>query len=764
MSNYIVGLNTDIIRLGKTADNEVLSVIFPKYEDFEATLTNVLPKETEGYPVLLTLTEDGWEWNVTATDLAREGIGKCEVVYTQNGKIKHSATTYETHIVKSLSPSGEMPEPMENWYNKLVEVKDETVAANREAQTAADAAAADAALAEEIASDVEGYAQSASESASIADRAMRSAQAAAGYASADAITATNAKNDAVTAKNTALSAKNAAVAARDDAVNAKSDAAFAKIAAQQSATAAKASLDELKDGIAHGDFKGEKGEKGDPGVPGTPGRDGSDYVLTDADRTEIAEKAADDLQPSISDLNEDIASLQTDVGKKADASELTNKVDKVEGKNLMSDSEIARLASVHNYDDSAVRADIDELKKKVLVYGFVEHMDILAPTQRIDYIGANRFFTPITMNMSTHIANYGSWSDFEWLLGNRPAMVRRDGTLDYYLDPSDYTKKEDGSESDVANVDYDGNAFAWIPKIYKQEEIIGSDRYVRFSLEPMEGFEAIGFIDENMNELDGVWIPMFYGWRDASGKMRSIANGDIATHSTNTSAEYTAISTNGERYKFFGGSITETLVDMMLMLAKTTELQGAFGYGNRNGYNSADATTYGKTANLAINCGQFWGSTDGKSTNRAFHSMVLLTQNQYQRDPYMICDRGRWKVSPYCAYDFDSNSFLDSGKYIDTEIDLPNVPSSAWAYPNWREVIPHFGGVPKSEPNLGSTSQGITDGVYRLAAQNSLVCVPRRFGSCSDGALGGLRCLPLNTSASNSGWYIGASLLLLPPI
>lgn len=38
---------------------------------------------------------------------------------------------------------------------------------------------------------------------------------------------------------------------------------------------------------------GAKGDKGDPGSPGKDGADGNDYVLTDADKTEIAEMAAE---------------------------------------------------------------------------------------------------------------------------------------------------------------------------------------------------------------------------------------------------------------------------------------------------------------------------------------------------------------------------------------------------------------------------------------------------------------------------------------
>ena len=155
-------------------------------------------------------------------------------------------------------------------------------------------------------------------------------------------------------------------------------------------------------------------------------------------------------------------------------------------------------------------------------YGFIEHCAILSPTERIEYIGMNADYTPLTVNKSTGEASLNSWADFPVILGNKPWMVKSDGTPDYRLDEDDYTKREDGTASDVANTSYDGGAFAWIPKIYKQEYMLGNDRVVKFSMNKKDGFEAVGFIDEDGNELEGVWIPMFYG-SIVSDKMKSIS-------------------------------------------------------------------------------------------------------------------------------------------------------------------------------------------------------------------------------------------------
>jgi hypothetical protein len=73
----------------------------------------------------------------------------------------------------------------------------------------------------------------------------------------------------------------AAEQAKTDAQTAASEAATSAGSANQSAQEAADSLQELKGGIASGDFKGEKGDKGDPGPAGADGKDATvDTTLT----------------------------------------------------------------------------------------------------------------------------------------------------------------------------------------------------------------------------------------------------------------------------------------------------------------------------------------------------------------------------------------------------------------------------------------------------------------------------------------------------
>lgn len=131
------------------------------------------------------------------------------------------------------------------------------------------------------------------ESAASAEQSKTEALDAAERAGTSAQKAEQALSDTITAKEDALkaigdkqtTATQAVNTARDKALQqvkasteaaqtAASEAATSAGSASQSAQAAADSLQELKDGIASGNFKGEKGDKGDPGPIGPVGPQG----------------------------------------------------------------------------------------------------------------------------------------------------------------------------------------------------------------------------------------------------------------------------------------------------------------------------------------------------------------------------------------------------------------------------------------------------------------------------------------------------------
>lgn len=121
----------------------------------------------------------------------------------------------------------------------------------------------------------------------------------------------------------AQAAKNAAANATEAARSAEASAGQAGLSAENAANA----LKKLEDGIASGDFRGEKGEQGDPGPQGPQGEVGPAGDTTAADAAaEEAKKAAQEAQKaaeasagsaaqaaeSVSGLADDLATLKTE--------------------------------------------------------------------------------------------------------------------------------------------------------------------------------------------------------------------------------------------------------------------------------------------------------------------------------------------------------------------------------------------------------------------------------------------------------------------
>ena len=222
-----------------------------------------------------------------------------------------------------------------------------------------------------------------------------------------------------------------------------------------------------------------------------------------------------------------------------------------------------------------------------------------------------------------------------------------------------------------------------------------------------------------------------------------IRGGDPKT----TAAQKTAIDAVGNRAKFLGGAIVETIADLLLMFGKNSNIQDVFGYGNCSGYDQSLTPTMGVKQNAVVGGGQFYATTDQKSLNKIFHSIVLGSYQQWMRDPYTLLVNGDYKVSKNYTYD------VTGATYHNTGIVLPTTDQDKWDYPSHYTVVPGFGAV-AIEPFNGSTVLGGCDGVYYHAEGTK---VGRRFGCCNAGTFTGPRCIGLDGDAGWSNWNIGSA-------
>ena len=110
---------------------------------------------------------------------------------------------------------------------------------------------------------------------------------------------------------------------------------------------------------------------------------------------------------------------------------------------------------------------------------------------------------------------------------------------------------------------------------------------------------------------------------------------------------------------------------------------------------------------------------------------------------------------------------MTGAKYQDTGINLPKMINDDGStqktgifYPHKYQTVPGFGVVPV-HPCKGSTSTGGCDGLWQNV---EIVAVARRVGSCDDGTSDGVRYLAVTYTAGRVAWYLGAAVLLLPPV
>ena len=176
-----------ILPLGRQGEHGVrqiwfdLAYLIENFGEGTAMLVYQRNKDLAPYIVSATQTGNNLMWTIDETDTAYEGFGKAEIRWTVDDDLAKTVI-YKTNVQKSLTAQTEIPEPLESWYDKMVEqIGDSQGYAQQAAQSAetAQQAASDAAeeTAEAIRTEMSGYADSARQSA---ESAAQSAQALSG--------------------------------------------------------------------------------------------------------------------------------------------------------------------------------------------------------------------------------------------------------------------------------------------------------------------------------------------------------------------------------------------------------------------------------------------------------------------------------------------------------------------------------------------------------------------------------------------------------
>ncbi|WP_133964675.1 hypothetical protein [Eubacterium limosum] len=320
------------------------------------------------------------------------------------------------------------------------------------------------------------------------------------------------------------------------------------------------------------------------------------------------------------------------------------------------------LDAVKANTDGILKAvqDSDGSMKGKRVYGFKINKADSNPATRISYVYDAVGLNPAKMNFSTSVFDYGDWADKWFVRDNYPCMVKYNGVEDYKLNPNDYTKKADGTASDVANVNYGGNAMAAIPLIWMSQYTVGNYEYTLFSEERIDAsFYADAHTREDGIIADVIYLPMYRGSYDGT-RLRSIS-GQQPMHSQTATTEMARAKANGAGWNMKSWSQKNLMSHLLTLMTRNDNGQAALGNGNLNYIADASVPTHGVLLAGTLNDkGAFFGYNDNTHQVKAFHQEAPWA-DQWERILGLINVNGKVKAKMTPPYNLTGEGYDDTG-------------------------------------------------------------------------------------------------------
>lgn len=406
-----------------------------------------------------------------------------------------------------------------------------------------------------------------------------------------------------------------------------------------------------------------------------------------------------------------------------------------------------------NYDLTRMVSELQ--KKAVKVYTYHVNPNESDPEDAVTYLDDATGLTPAKMGASSF--SYGSWAN-AWFLP-RPCVLKFDGTVDYYLNPNDYSKKTDGTASTIDSSNSTGNVMLEFPKIWVKRVNDGNGaRTVSIAPVNVDGtYKCWSNINAEDKEVDHFYLPAYNGTIHSS-KMRSLSGVTLnATYAPNytRAQEVTAATANNPTGKNMW--YTETWADMCLiydllyLMGKSLDVQRTFGQGLSSGSETAMRAYVTGTHNAK---GLFYGDISGTSTAVKVLGMENLWGCRWHGVAGLINDNGTLKVkmtygvadgSTAVGYNTTGSGYLNYGSTYGTNGLVKKMQAdNTMGY--------------KIIETAGTDATYYCDYYY---VNNSVSAYALLGGSSGDGANCGFSVNLLGGAASAS-WAIGGSLSCRP--
>lgn len=333
-------------------------------------------------------------------------------------------------------------------------------------------------------------------------------------------------------------------------------------------------------------------------------------------------------------------------------------------------------------------------------------------------------------------AGSSAW-DSEPIFKDIKPCVLLNGVVQYYLNPSNFAQKADGSTADITSGSA-GDVMIEIPKTGFKISTSGTTLTIKVTDNPnatADGFRYYAHTRSTEGDKDKLYIGAYLGYTTSS-KLRSLS-GKSPTASQTIGTFRTQAQANGDGYDLVSFFPLTLLQCLFLIKYKNRNSQTALGRGYVDA--SAKANTGATNAN-----GMYYGSTSG-TTHVKFAGIEDFWGNLYQWIDGLFSDASRNILTAFDNFNDTGSGYTSRGQ---------GATSNIGNYMSKPQGTSETGFIAK-EVN-GSSTTYFTDSAYLYASG-----LPIFGGGWDDGDSAGVFQLDVNYSASYSSSGIGGRLMYL---
>lgn len=401
-----------------------------------------------------------------------------------------------------------------------------------------------------------------------------------------------------------------------------------------------------------------------------------------------------------------------------------------------------------------------------IIYGFHIDGSESDPSARITYLADAIGMTPAYMNYTADKFDYGSWEDAFFM--PRPCMLKYDGTVDYYLDPNDYSKKRDGTASDIADTTYGGNVMMewgkggrliWYNIIPEGTNSQSATVYIA-NYQATPDFKAYSFKDKNDDYIEHFYTPCYFGSIVNDGTndvLRSLSGraGSTRCKSKTATVERQMAQRNGTSWdiEFYCDTILIQL--LLILIGKSTDTQKVFGEGLHT--SGTDAINDSFTSGQHNTKGLFYGTNSGAAATYTNAVKVFGMENWWgfmwrRINGLVAIDR---VVKYKLTYGTSDGSTATDYQVSDSNVYSGYITANTMASAPGTYIDAMYFDTKQFSPNTasGTASTHYCDGLWN----NTGTRFASRGGRSDDAARVGAFYLGLNHASSVAGWALGAA-------